>query len=344
MGLFSFGRALTAPAAETLTPGRNARLASPWSPGLSASIMAADWLGAVDIPVTREQAMKVPAVAAARNILCESIAQGVWKRYRKDQEITAPVWAYRTDGELPPYHRMLWTVDDVLFTGYGLWRVYRTASGDIGDAVRVPPEGWDWDADWRVLIDGEPVAAKDVVLFVGWDEGLLITGNTTIRAALDLNAEVARRVRVPQAHTVLKIEQDIELEDAEKKAVIDDFVTARRSTNGAVSLLPFGVGMEKGGEAPVSLYENGRNASVLDIARLTGVPATLLEASQTQASLTYETREGQRSLLHERVRAKAAVFEARLSMDDVTPRGTRMGLDLSHLQPDNTGTAPVTED
>jgi hypothetical protein len=343
---------ITAQAGEALAPGRRARLSSPWSPGLSTSIMAADWLGLTDIPVTREQAMKVPAVVAARNIICEAVAAGIWRRYRRDVELPAPVWAYRTDSELPPYHRMLWTVDDVLFTGYGLWQVSRSAKGELVDAVRVPPERWDWDEDWNVLVDEQPAARGDVILFLGWDEGLLITGNETIRAALDLSAEVSRRVRVPQAHTVLRVtDASIELtdgsedpEDNEQKDIVDGFVTARRSPNGAVSLLPYGIEQDKGGEAPVSLYEQGRNASTLDLARLTGVPATLLEASQTSASLTYETRQGMRALLHERVRHRATVFEARLSMDDVVPRGQRMALDLSHLQPDETGTAPVSED
>ena len=352
MGFLGWGTTALMPAAEALTPGRRARLASPWSPGLSTSILAADWLGSVDIPVTREQAMRVPAVVAARNVICTSLAAGVLKRYRRDQELSAPVWAYRTDSELPPYHRLLWTVDDLFFTGYSLWQVARNAKGEIADAVRVPPERWDWDESWNVLIDQEPVNREDVILFLGWDEGLLLTGNETIRAALDLASEVSRRVRVPQPHTVIKVtDPQLQLsdgkddpEDNEQKAIIDGYVAARRSPNGAVSLLPYGLDVDRDGEAPVSLYENGRNASVLDVARLTGVPASMLDASQVQASLTYETRAGQRSILNDRLRQKAMSIEARLSMDDVVPRGQRMALDLSHLQPDETGTSPVRED
>ena len=54
-------------AGEVLAPGRRAAIASPWSPGLTANVVAADWLGAAEdlFPVSREQAMKVPAVVAA---------------------------------------------------------------------------------------------------------------------------------------------------------------------------------------------------------------------------------------------------------------------------------------
>lgn len=344
MRFLNFGSATAA--AEALAPGRRAKLSSPWSPGLSTSIMAADWLGAVDLPATREQAMKVPAIVEARNIICESLAAGVLKAYRKDVELkTQPAWVSRTDSEVSPYHRALWTWDDLLFTGFSLWRTYRSADGAIGDAVRVPPERWDWDEDWNVLVDGESMTNREVILFLGWDEGLLITGATAIRDAIDLAAEVSRRVRVPQPHTVIRpTDANAELEPAEAQEVVDDFATARRSTNGAVSYLPWGHELDRGGEAPVSLYENGRNASVLDLARLTGVPASLLEASQTSASLTYETRAGQRSILNDRLRTKAMALEARLSMDDVTPRGTRIALDLSHLQTDETGLPPVQED
>lgn len=312
---------------------------------MDATILAADWFGAVDFPVTREQAMKVPAVAGARNLMCLGLAQAVLKAYRGDVEIPAPTWCYRTDSDVPPATRMLWTIDDLFFSGYSLWEVSRGSSNAIGDAVRIPPERWDWDEDWRILIDEQPVQARDVILFTGWDEGLLLTGSGAIRHALDLADEIARRVHIPQAHTKLKItDATLELEDAEKTALINDYTKARRSRDGAVSLIPFGIEVDDGGEVPVSLYEQGRNASTLDIARLTGVPATLLDASGTSASLTYQTSVSNRALLNDRRRERAAVIEARLSMDDATPRGTRIALDLSAITGPDTGLPTPSED
>lgn len=332
---------------ESLAPSRRARLASPWSPGLSASILAADWLGANSdlFPVTREQAMKVPAVVAARNLICLPFAQAVLKAYRGETEIAAPTWCYRTDSDMPPQMRLLWTADDVFFTGFSLWEVLRSSSGAIGDAVRVPPERWDWDEDWRILIDEQPVAARDVIVFTGWDDGVLLAGNKAIKQLADLGDEVTRRIRVPQAHTTLSLSEDNSFEsDAEAKAFVTKYAADRRDPLGAVTLLPVGVSENKGGEAPVSLYEQGRNAGVLDIARLTGVPAVMLDASGVAASLTYETTAMSRAIVNDRRRERAAVLEARLSMDDVTPRGTRIAIDLSAITGPDTGLPAPSED
>jgi hypothetical protein len=295
--------------------------------------------------VTREQAMKVPAVVEARNLICLALAQGVLKAYRGEVEIPAPAWCYRTDSDVPPATRMAWTVDDLLFGGYALWEVARGASGAIVDAARVPPERWDWDEDMRILIDEQPVQARDVILFTGWDDGLLYSGNTAIRHALELADEVARRVRVPQPHTLLEVQDPtIDPTPEEKQQVLDDFVGARQRRDGAVSWVPAGVTVNRGGEAPVSLYEQGRNANVLDIARLTGVPAVMLDASGVSASLTYETTAMSRAILNDRRRERATVLEARLSMDDVVPRGVRIALDLSAITGPDTGLPTPSED
>ncbi len=347
MAFLGLGRVATARAAEVLAPARHAQIASPWSPGMDASIIAADWFGVASdlFPVNRQMAMKVPAVVAARNLICQAFAQGVLKAFKGATEAPAPTWCYRTDSDVPPQTRMLWTADDLFFSGMSVWEVSRGSTGVIGDAVRVPPERWDWDEDWRILIDGQPVQAKDVIVFTGWDDGLLVSGNTAIRHALELADEVARRVRVPQAHTLLKASADtIELTDAEQQALLNSYVAARRSKDGAASWIPWGVEVDRGGEVPVSLYENGRNASTLDIARLTGVPATLLDASGTNASLTYQTTEMSRSILNDRRRERAVPIEARLSMDDVVPRGTRIALDLSAITGPDTGLPAPAED
>lgn len=345
VGIFGWGA--TASVSQALAPGRRAFLGSPWSPASTLQTIAADVFGAAGelLPVTRAEAMTVPAVVDARNIVVLSLAQGVLKTYRGDAEVASPAWCFRTDSQIPPSLRTLWTFDDLFFSGYSLWEVARSKAGAIGDAVRVPPERWSWDADMRVLVDDDPVQAADVVLFVGWDEGLLTTGASYIRGARELHRAVRGRVRTPVPHTTLQgTDPNMDLTEDEAKRLVEDYAASRRQPDGAVSYLPSSVKKEDSNGVEIALYEQGRNAEVLDFARLTGVPAAMLEASQVSASLTYETREGSRSILNERLRGRAGVFEARLSMDDVTPRGTRIALDLSHLQPDATGLPAPTED
>jgi hypothetical protein len=352
MRWFGFGSAPVG--ADVLSPSRRARIASPWSPGMSASIMAADWLGASAdlIPATREQAMRVPAIVAARNILCTELAQGALRQYRGDALTTAqPSWLSRTDGDLAPQLRTLWTFDDLLFSGFSLWRAIRNGRGELLDAWRIPPELWTFDADWRLMVDDRPANADQVILFTGWDEGLLTTGADVIRQSLAISSTVTSRVRNPVP--VVLLEEQLEQgrtdgtedpEDDEVGELLDTFTKARRSQDGATAYVPYGIKVNPFGKDETDLLEQGRNAAALDVARLTGIPAAALEATGTSASLTYSTSETTRAIKNDRLRARAAIFEARLSMDDVTPRGTRVALDLSHLVGPETGLPASTED
>jgi hypothetical protein len=85
---------------------------------------------ATTAPVTRGMAMAVPAVAKARHLLLRrrATSPGVVPGPTKDPE--QPLWMQRTDGDLSPFHRMLWTVDDLLFYGWSLWAAKRGAPTD----------------------------------------------------------------------------------------------------------------------------------------------------------------------------------------------------------------------
>lgn len=360
MGIFGFGRVPTTQVAQALAPGRQVRLASPWSQGLTTSIMAADWFGATNLPVMREQAMRVPAVSAARNLICEGVAQGVLETWNLTSRLARqPAWLTRTDGDLPPARRLAWTVDDLLFSAFSLWGVARGAGGAILDAWRVPAESWDFDEDGSVLVDQRPAAADEVILFTGRDDGLLLNGNETIRRALDLSATVSARARNPVPTTLLKetYEQGrtdgtdpMDLDDEgnprnEVKDVVDSFLAARRDRDrGSITYVPYGIDVEAYGQDEVSFYENARNFDTLEVARLTGVPAGMLDASGVAASLTYETTQSNRSILADRIREWASLIECRLSMDDCTPRGTRVVLNLSNTTGPNTGLPAESED
>lgn len=348
MGFLGWGRVPSTQAAEALAPGRRVRLGSPWSPGLTANVIAADWMGAnVDLfPVTREQAMRVPAVASARDIVCTTLAQGALRLYRGDKlAASQPQWMYRTDSEVAPQVRALWTWDDLFFSGFSLWQVFRSSAGAIGDAVRIPFEAWDWDEDFTVLVDGEPANARDVILFTGWNEGMLLLASDAIKQSLAISSAVTGRVKNPVPHTLIReSSEQYQRSDDDAEKFVSDFASARRSANGAISYIPFGTEVEEFGTAEIGLYEQGRNAGVLDIARHAGVPASLLEANSVSASLTYETQEANRAILNDRLRARALFMESRLSLDDVCPRGARVALDLSHLTGPDDGLPADTED
>ncbi|MBU4213556.1 MAG: hypothetical protein KJ792_02745 [Actinobacteria bacterium] len=346
MRFFGFGQDRVG---QALAPGRTARLASPWAAASTLEVISSDVFGAIGeaIPVTRAEAMRVPAVVSSRNQIVGQLAKGVLRAYEGDALAPVqPQWTYRTDSDVAPAMRLLWTFDDLFFGGFSLWQVYRDTRDVIGDAVRVPFESWEFDAAYGILVDDKPAQRGQVILFMGLDEGLLNTGASYVRGAHELHRAVRGRVKTPVPHTKMHpTDPDLDLSEDEIKALLSDWITARRnSDSGAVSWLPYGIEAEDSSGVEIALYEQGRNAEALDFSRLTGVPGALLEASGTSASLTYETRETARSILTDRLGDRATPVNARLSMDDVCAPGLRIALDLSALTQPDTGLPATTED
>jgi hypothetical protein len=116
-------------------PGPSLDLASPWSPSPTplASVVLSDLFGAetlANLPLSRPEAMAVPAVARARHIIAGTVARIPLRAYRGDTALgrfDEPGWINSTGSALPPYHRMLWTADDLLFHGWSCWRRVNSA-------------------------------------------------------------------------------------------------------------------------------------------------------------------------------------------------------------------------
>lgn len=328
--------------AQTPTP---ASIASPWSTGNLASWVWADIFGADDIPVTREQCMAIPAVARARHLIAGTISQlplGLW---RGETQLDAAPWMYRTNGAVPPQLRMLWTMDDLIFGGLSLWAVERGTEKQILDAWRVPPEWWEITQEGQILYNGDSVTQESVVLIHGPFEGLLEAGAHTVRAFHNLERAWAKRVRQPIPAVELHETEADQLEDEEVNDLLEQWGKMLESGGGA-AFTPYDIDLRTHGEAKTDLFIEGRNAATLDIARLLNVPATMLDASLATSSLQYNTKADDRNAyIDQTIRFWAMAIEARLSMDDVVPRGQRVAFDLTSLvSVPNPPTGPATED
>ena len=159
-------------------------LASPWSEGQLQTIALSDVFGD-DIPfmpLSRGEAMRVPAVAKARNLLVSSIAKLPLRALDVNGLVAKqPTWMY-SSAEVSPWHRMAWTVDDLIFLGASIWWVERGADGFVISADRVPPEQWTV-TNGNILIDGQEVDEKNVIYIPGAQEGLLDMASRTIRGS-----------------------------------------------------------------------------------------------------------------------------------------------------------------
>lgn len=327
--------------------------ASPWSTSQLQQVVMADVFGTEAVAVTRQEAVSVPAVAMARWLICVSLARHPLRVYDGDElaaaeredrapvPLPSPKWLTRTDGPVPPQFRMLWTLDDLLFTGYSLWRVERDDAGAIQRAERVPLEWWCFTKEWDVEVDGEPADPDSYLLFMSPMDALLDAGARTIRAARNIEEAWAARVRDPIPVMELRQVQDIELDEdpddedapSEAQEIVDNYVAARKARTGAVVHTPYGYELHEHGTTAPSLYENGRNAVAIDIGRHTALPSGLLDASPVQASLTYTTDARSRSSYEDfSLQGWAMAIQARLSMDDVVPAGQVVLFDLAHTR------------
>ena len=328
-------------------------LASPWVTGSLEPIVWADIFGADALtPMTRSAALSVPACARARSLLCSSVARSPMHAYRGTEAVVDPPWVSATDGVVSPFIRMLWTVDDLLFTGWALWGVERGADGFPLRMDRVERSRWYIEADptepgeARVMVDNAPADPSTCVVIPGPHDGILNFGRRTLTTAAELEQAVANTARSPVPAIDLHQTTDVVLETTEREAMIASWVRARRGENGGVAYTNAAVDARVLGQPVESLIIEGRNASAVDVARLCGVPASLIDATNAGASLTYETTEGRN---HEFVDYGTLPYmlaiAGRLSLDDVVPRGQRVAFDLEELTgPAPTATGPTTED
>lgn len=321
------GEIASAPAAVSV--------ASPWAgPSHLEGIVWADLLGTEHRgPVTRADAMAIPAVVRGRGLIVTTIARSPIRAIR-DGELLAdqPRWIERTSGPVSAFHRMLWTADDLLFYGWSLWAVTRDYDGRVIDAQRVPITSWSFSEAGTVMIGDEVARDDEVILIPGVHEGILSFGGETIRQARGLLATAARTAENPSAMIELSQTNDAPMTREQVDELIARWAAARRGENGGVAYTSPGIETKEHGAAKEHLLIEGRAASAIDIARLLGIPSSMIDATQAGSSLSYSNTESRMSELIEfGIAPLMASIVSRLALDDVTPRGTALKFDTAEI-------------
>jgi hypothetical protein len=325
-------------------------LGSPWADSSHlAGIVWSDVFGAsVPRPVTRAEAMAVPAYARARHVICHTVGRITVRSYRigSAEPLTgpaAPAWVERTDGAVPWFHLKTWTADDLLWYGWSCWRRNNGANpnGFPLSVSRQPMGTWSLEdgGTGRVLIDRgdgvhELVDQRTICLIPGPHEGLLAFGQDAIRHASDLQRAAGRAAKHPAAHIVLQQTSGTPLpqDSADEKVwtvrkLIRMWAQSRDGIDGGVAFLPENLKATEMGTFDRHLLVDGRNAAAVDAARHASLPADLLDAS-TETSMTYSnSRDNDRRALDYGVGAYMGAMSARWSQDDMTPHGTRNAFD-----------------
>lgn len=328
-------------------------LASPWTDSQLPAFVYEDVFGQSGI-VTRAQAMSVPAVAAARAVIISTLAGAPLRALVSDgQRPQQPTWLDRTNGVMGPWQRMAHTLDDLMFHGDCVWATKRGADGFPIDMQHLPRTHWKVDPHTgrirvpvNLATDHWRDARDDEVIYIpGAFEGLLKVAADTIRGALDLERNWRNQARVPLPGIILQEREDNGMTPGEMQEWVKAVADNRRKVDGAVMGVPYKVQATVAAPASSDLMVEGRNAVKLDIANFLGLNPSMLGAALPKASLNYETQQGTRQEFLERLGFQTGPIEARLSMDDVVPGGTRVRFDFNPTpNPDASSTGPTMED
>jgi hypothetical protein len=319
---------------------------------LPADLFGAAWAA----PVTRQGAMRVPAVARARHLICSALSKMPLQAWRGADLIDpGPYWLQGSNGQrgtvdptgrgtteqtrrqlgLWPQstpERMLWTGDDILFHGRSLWyATYLGADGFPTELLRVPFARWTFDDDGQpVDVDMQPIDPDRVRVILGPHEGLLLNAATTIRQAVDLERNATAIASQPFR---LELHQttDVKLTPGE----VSELVAAARAalsdnngilfTNSAIDTKDHALNSE-------ALMIAARNASALDIARHASMPGAMIDATSAGASLEYQSTVMRNAeWVDLGLTLYSDAIAARLSMDDMVPAGQSVRFDVDVL-------------
>lgn len=288
----------------------------------------------------RDGAMGIPALARQRHLLCGTVARCQLTRVDATgrPEADQPLWATRTDRLVSPYHRMLWTMDDLLFYGWSLWRCERGwSAGGVGELLAVEhidQSRWQADEVGRIFVDGRGVSEGEVIAIPGPHEGILNFGKGALRRTIDNLDSAANAARNPSAYLNLQYTGDDQMTDDDIDALIARWAKARRGENGGVAYTNKWVNVSELGTHEAHLLIEGRNADAVDVSRLVSSPAAMADATNAGASLTYETSQGRNGeFIDYGVGLYMDAVAARLSLTDVVPgNGSRMVFDTTEIR------------
>lgn len=311
-------------------------LASPWQsphPHHLAPVVYQDVFKVSPRTVSRDQAVQIPALSRARQLITSTIPRLPLKATTTTgDEVEVPKWLLQSTGTVTPYHRMLWTVDDLFFYGWSLWKLDRDDTGTITGAARAPYARWEFDDKGEIKIDNKPVWDDEVMLIPGVNEGILSYGASTLSEAMHLANAVRRAAETPTAHTELHQTNDAPMTEEEVRALINSWAAARRGENGGVAFTSSGIEVKEHGAPNEHLLINARNAVSVDIARHAGIPASMVDAYLSGSSISYaNTSARMAELITFGLSPIMTAITSRLSQDDITPSGTSIEYDTTDV-------------
>jgi HK97 family phage portal protein len=278
---------------------------------------------------SRKDAMSVPSVARARNLICGTVASIPLEYYNKrtGEVIAPPRWINQLSKNQPSFVTINWIVDSLLFYGVAYLRVTERYAEDGR------PSAFEWIANSRVTyttdlegimitqyyVDISPIDMSDIVTIQGLDEGVLERAGRTIQAAIDINRAASISAATPMSSGILK-NTGADLPQQEVSGLLAAWKRSRQ--NNSTAYLTSTLEFQSTQFSPKDMMYNEaiQNLST-EIARAMNVPAYYLSADQN-TTMTYANVQDERKQFYAlSIEPYIQAIQARLSMDDISTSG-----------------------
>lgn len=298
--------------------------------------------------ITRREAMTVPSVRRARNLIAGTIGTlplvGVRTLPSGDEQVVDRPLLRQPDPNTTPQFVLTWTIDDLLFHGVAWWQVMaRDFSGFPIAARRIPRERLNVNiADGVIRVDGRIVPNADMIRFDGPDEGILRTSARELWTCVVLSQAARRFAKTPMPTGIFTpVEGAPELTPAKVAEILAEWEAARE--RGSTGYVNRALNWREVTFDPDKLQlTESRAFMAAEVARIFNLPPRYVNAPSGD-SLTYSTVEAdRRELLDLSLAPYVTAIDQRLSLDDLTPRGQLVRIDTLKLLRGDTKTALET--
>jgi len=279
--------------------------------------------------VSRHDAMTVPSVARARNLICGTVASIPLEYYNKrtGEVIASPRWINQLSKSQPSFVTITWIVDSLMMYGVSYLLVTERYAEDGR------PSAFEWIANTRITfttdlygihvtqyyIDASPIDMNDIVTIQGFDEGVLDRGSRTIQSAIDVERAAAVNSANPQPAGFLK-NSGADLPAQEVQGLIAAWKRARQ--NNSTAYLTSTLDYSPVAFSPKDMMYNEavQNLST-QIARAMNVPAYYLSADQNTTMTYANVQDERKQFFALSIEPYIQAIQSRLSMDDISTAG-----------------------
>ena len=304
----------------------------------------------------RQSAMSVPAIARCRNLIAQTIASIPLEMYntKTGEELTNLVWVDQPDKRQPRSVTIAWLVDSLLMYGVAYLRVTEVYQDDNrparfewvqNDRITTKLNAIGSEVDYYMYMNEKlPMSGVgSLITFQALDQGILLRSARAIGSAIDVEKAASVASQTPMPSGVIR-NTGADLPDAQIQGILANWKTARqnRSTAYLTSTLEY----QATAFSPKDMMMNEAvQYMATQMARVCNVPAWMIDAEVFRGMTYQNVLDGRKEFVAYSLQPFITAIETRLSMDDLTPRGTRVSfaVDETFLRADAMARLNVVE-